>query len=276
MSRHFSTWLCALVALAAVCLPGCGSGDTLRFFSLEIATGPAGSLMARGRCDVGDGALVLLHAVGGEQFGAFRETAILTPVADGRFAVDLGVYEKLAYRVEAVLASHLNPEGTLPVKAPRFSDRDLRVEETAEGWEIVRQTTHRIGAAIEEKQGVIRHVDRLAAAAEVLEKFAGELREIADVGQAAPLARWYRRYWDDRRQTLLGEPSIDVLFPAVHNRLIVADQTLQRRFHATLAATTGVDDEVPRLGATDAMLNERLARIASDLAAIRAKLPTKK
>jgi len=274
MSRISKILSWAWLVAAALSTAGCGTATDLDFFTLETATGPAGSLVVRGRCDVADGALVLLHAVGGETWGAHRETAILTPVVDRRFVADLGVYERLAYRVEAVLASHLNPSGVLPAAVPRFSDSRLRVHETSEGWEITMETEHRLGTPEDETREVTRHLDRLAAAAEVLAKYTGELRALS-AGEPTGYARWFRRYWDDRRQTVLGEPGIDPVFSAVHNRLITADQTLQRRFHAALAEATGDADEAPRLGATAEMLDERLARVVADLSAIRAKLPVK-
>jgi hypothetical protein len=263
--RRTKVVLYVCVALLGA-LAACDKPGRLDTFTLETTTGPTGSLLVRGCVDAPDGALVLLHAKGGADLGAALETGALTPLVDGCYFVDLATYQPLAYEIEAVLGPRFNAPSTLPPKPYPVADDRLTVREDAEGaWEIVRAETMRLGTPDEAKALVAKRLDAMAAALHELQRFADQLRAVETQG-STQLARWYRLYWENRRATLLAEPGVDPLFPVLHDALITADETLQRRFHGVLAALTGQADEAERMAANWELLEKRLAQAAAKLA----------
>lgn len=260
-----------LVALVCGTLTGCWALPELDSFTLEARVGPSGSLLAYGNCDVPDGVLILMRAVGGEKVGAQVESAILTPVVKKRYFVDLGLTLPLAYRVEAILSPEFNPPKTLPEKAYQFGDPTLILREKDGRWSIRRLAEERLGAPDDQRLLVNRHLSRLQAAWQMLDKFAAGLREIEANGRAADLARWYRLYLDNRRVALPAGVGIDPLYPTLFSQIKEADDTLQRRFHESLAKLTGAAEEQGKLGVEWALVEERLARVKADLEALQAR-----
>jgi len=253
---------------------GCRSENKLAEFTLTVELGPASSPVVRGRCAMPDGALLLVHAQGGEGLGAQVETALLTTVIDGRYAADLGVYEPLQYRISVILSPAFNASLEMPAAPYAFEDPDLSVRETGEGWEITRESAFRLGTSEEERQALNVHLQEMEAALHELQRHAAALEDLANADRAAGLARWYRLYWENRRATILDDPGIDPFFPTLHQWLIQADETLQRRFHAVLAAQTGAPEEVEKLGAPRSLLKRRLAKADRELTEIRSKWST--
>jgi len=247
---------------------GCGSPTKLASFTVTPAIGPSGSLLAYGECDVPDGTLLLIRAVGGEDVGMQLETAVLTPVVRQRFYTDLNLYEPLSYRVEAILSPQFNPQVKLPAKAYSYDDPQIKIREDENGWELRREATLRIGAIEEEQRALQRHLAKLADALQILERHTGALQRLEKTGKAAELARWYRLYWEYRRDSVLDDPGIDPLLPSLHTRLKEADETLQRRFHDVLAKLTGAKEETDKMGADWDLLEQRLAKAREELAAL--------
>lgn len=252
---------------------GCRSENTLGELTLSATLGPAASPVVSGCCAVPDGTLLLLHARGGADLGVQVETALLTTVVDGRYAADLGLYEPLQYRITAILSPSFNPNAGLPSAPYTFDDPELSVHETGETWEITREIDFRLGTAEEERQTVNVHLEKMETALHELQRHADSLRKLDESGETAGLARWYRLYWENRRKTVLNDPGIDPFFPTPHQRLVQADETLQRRFHAVLAARTGAPEEIEKLKAPQELLDRRLDKIGRDLAEIRSKSP---
>jgi len=268
---HVRFILIVLLIVTGAFVGACEKTAELDAFTVETAVGPAGSLLVLGECALADGVQVLVHAVGGEAYGAHLETAVLTPVVAGRYYADVGVYDPLLYRVEVAVSPRYNRHVALPAAAPSFADPELRVREAKDDWEIYRQVSHRLGTPEQERQHLRYRLAALGEASDVLARFAGQLREIETTHKG--LARWYRLYWDNRHKTRLAKPGIDTLYPALHNHLLKADEVLQRRFHAILAATTGETDESDRMDASWELLENRLVRVTRDLADLRQKLP---
>jgi hypothetical protein len=269
MNRAISYFVTLAAALAC---GGCWLSPELSAFTLHAARGPAGSLLVYGECAAPDGALLLIQARGGEAFGAQLESTILTPVVKKRYVADLGLFEPLHYRLQAVLSPAFNPSGVLPKRAYNFHDRALTIRDAAANWEIRREAMFRLGGADEEKSMLQRRVKTMADAQKTLERFAASLRELDERGRPGDLARWQRLFWENRRGTALETEGVDPLFPTLHAKLKEADDTLQRRFHGVLAKLTGARDELDKLDADWALVDQRLARAGDEIAALQAKL----
>ncbi|NLH50860.1 MAG: hypothetical protein GX444_19975 [Myxococcales bacterium] len=265
------TFRCLILALVAGLLAGCWALPQLDSFTLEARVGPSGSLLAYGNCDVPDGVLVLVRAVGGKTYGAQVESAILTPVVKKRYYVDLGLSLPLTYRVEAILSPDFNAPKALPEKAYQFGDPDLILREKDGRWSIRRAAESRIGSAEDQKLLVGRHLSRLEAAARMLERHAAALREIETGNRPGDLARWYRMYLEARRVALPAATGIDPLYPTLYGQIKEADETLQRRFHDTLAKLTGAKDEEDKMEAGWNLVDERIARVKQEVEALQAK-----
>jgi hypothetical protein len=160
----------------------------------------------------------------------------------------------------------------LPPKAPLFHDTQLTQRETDAGWEIARQVGFRVGAPDEANRFAGERLQKLSDALKVMQRFAASLRDIEKQSRTPELARWYRLYWENRRDAWLAAPGLDPLYPTLHTRLREADETLQRRFHAVLAALTGAPDETERLATDWPLVETRLRKLDEDLSALQAKL----
>ena len=261
---------CCLALCAAA--SGCWLAPDLSSFAVHAAAGPSGSLLAYGECAVPDGTLLLIQARGGENVGAQLESTILTPVVKRRFYADLGLFEPLSYRLQMVLSPAFNPRGALPKKPYKFRDRGLVVREDADGWEIRREASFRLGAAADEQLSLQRHLKSLTDAQKLLDRFAASLREIDEHGRAADLAHWRRLYLEGRRGTALETDGVDPLFPALHGRLKEMNETLERRFQGVLAKLTGAAEEVGKWETDWPLVEQRLAKCRDELTATQRKI----
>jgi hypothetical protein len=121
-----------------------------------------------------------------------------------------------------------------------------------------REINFRLGTVEEETRSIERHLTRYKDTLDFLDHSANSLRSLEDKGSYNQLARWYRLYWEKRRDTVLNAPGVDPMLPDFHARMKEIDETLQRRFHGVLAKATHENDEVDKLEADWPLLEQRL------------------
>jgi len=224
------------------------------------SVGPTGSLTVNGRCNAPEGSLLMVRALGAPDKGSQVEQAMLTPVRQGEFFADLGLFDTLSYRISVSLSPSWNTEGRLPAPPPKVGDPQLKIADHGGVWEVRLETTARLGSPADETQLLSRHWKQLDETLASLERDVESLRGLEKKTGRGEIARWFRLHQDHRRDTLLAADGIDPFFPAVHAELKDADEALLKRFHAILSGLTGADDEAGKLSENWNALDQHLAK----------------
>lgn len=250
---------------------GCSSEPLSVELIAEAGVGPTGSLTVSGRCNAGDGLRLLVRARGGVEMGAQVEQAALTVVRDGRYLIDLGLFETLPYEITVILSPRFNEPGALSPSIPAVSDPALRIVEREKSWEVQRRVDVRLGTPEQAHKLLADHRRLLAEARHALKLAEAQLRELETQDDAQKAARWLRLFIERKRRTLLDGPGIDPLFPTAHDLLRQLDDALLKRYHAILAQLTGAVDERERLSASWTSVERLSGKFDAALAALAQK-----